>query len=171
MQRLVTQTRHTDVCQLGLSPRGALALVKCAQSRAMIEGRDYVLPEDVQQVFVAVAGHRIIGRTENHGDQLAAQVAVMLPFMVYLPIWLMLVLLLCTAWKLRVLRGFWAQPSWLFKGVVLALGLLALGISGLSPLSLDTMSSLLLLAFTLITSMDPQDFIGLKPRTMMNLPS
>ncbi len=74
VQRLVAQTRHTDVCQLGLSPRGALALVKCAQSRAMIEGRDYVLPEDVQQVFVAVAGHRIIGRTENHGDQLAGHI-------------------------------------------------------------------------------------------------
>ncbi len=78
---------------------------------------------------------------------LAAQVAVMLPFMAYLPIWLMLVLLICTAWRLRVLRGFWVQPSWLFKGAILALGLLALGISGLSPLSLDTMSSLLLLAF------------------------
>jgi len=74
VQRLVAQTRHTDVCQLGLSPRGALALVKCAQSWAMIEGRDYVLPEDVQQVFVAVAGHRIIGRTESHGDQLAGHI-------------------------------------------------------------------------------------------------
>ncbi len=74
VQRLVAQTRHTDVCQLGLSPRGALALVKCAQSWAMTEGRDYVLPEDVQQVFVAVAGHRIIGRTESHGDQLAGHI-------------------------------------------------------------------------------------------------
>lgn len=74
VQRLVAETRRTDTCQLGLSPRGALALVKCAQSRAMIEGRDYVLPEDVQQVFVAVAGHRIIGRSERHGDQLARQI-------------------------------------------------------------------------------------------------
>ena len=40
----------------------------------MIEGRDYVLPEDVQAVFVAVAGHRIIGRSESHGDQLARQI-------------------------------------------------------------------------------------------------
>ncbi len=74
VQRLVAQTRHTDVCQLGLSPRGALALVKSAQSWAMIEGRDYVLPEDVQAVFVAVAGHRIIGRSERHGDQLARHI-------------------------------------------------------------------------------------------------
>lgn len=74
VQRLVAQTRHIDVCQLGLSPRGALGLVKCAQSWAMIEGRDYVLPEDVQAVFVAVSGHRIIGRTESHGNQLARQI-------------------------------------------------------------------------------------------------
>lgn len=74
VQRLVAKTRHTDVCQLGLSPRGALALVKCSQSWALIEGRDYVLPEDVQQVFIAVAGHRIIGRSESHGDQLARHI-------------------------------------------------------------------------------------------------
>lgn len=74
VQRLVAQTRLTDVCNLGLSPRGALALVKSAQSWAMIQGRDYVLPEDVQAVFVAVAGHRIIGRSESHGDQLARHI-------------------------------------------------------------------------------------------------
>ncbi len=74
IQRLVAQTRHPDICHLGLSPRGALALVKSAQSWAMIEGRDYVIPEDVQAVFIAVAGHRIVGRVESHGDQLARQI-------------------------------------------------------------------------------------------------
>ena len=78
---------------------------------------------------------------------LAAQIAVMLPFMAYLPRWLMLVLLLCTAWRLRVLRGHWEPPSWWFKGVVLLIGILVLAMSGLDPWSLDTMSSLLLLAF------------------------
>ncbi len=78
---------------------------------------------------------------------LVAQVMVMLPFMAYLPTWLMLVLLACTAWRLRVLRGHWAQPSWIFKGAVIVLGLAALGASGIDPLSLDTASSLLLLAF------------------------
>ncbi len=78
---------------------------------------------------------------------LVAQVAVMLPFMAYLPIWLMLVLLVCTAWRLRVIRGHWVQPTWLFKGGIIVLGLIAVAISDLNPLSLDTMSSLLLLAF------------------------
>ncbi len=74
VQRLVAQTRHPDICQLGLSPRGALALVRSARSWAMIEGRDYVIPEDVQAVFIAVAGHRILGRVESHGEQLAQQI-------------------------------------------------------------------------------------------------
>lgn len=74
VQRLVAETRRPDICQLGLSPRGALALTNSAQSWALLEGRDYVLPEDVQAVFVAVAGHRLIGSREHHGEQLARHI-------------------------------------------------------------------------------------------------
>jgi len=74
VQRLVAQTRERDLCLLGLSPRGALALVHSAQSWALIQGRDHVLPEDVQAVFVAVAGHRLVGRKETQGDQLARHI-------------------------------------------------------------------------------------------------
>ncbi len=74
VQRLVAQTREQDLVLLGLSPRGSLALVRSAQSWALIQGRDHVLPEDVQAVFVAVAGHRIVGRRETQGDQLARQI-------------------------------------------------------------------------------------------------
>ncbi len=74
VQRLIAYTRQTDVCHLGLSPRGALALVKSAQAWALLQARGHVLPEDVQAVFVAVAGHRIIGRQEAQGDQLARQI-------------------------------------------------------------------------------------------------
>ena len=74
VQRLVAQTREQDLVLLGLSPRGSLALVRSAQSWALIQGRDHVLPEDVQAVFVAFAGHRIVGRRETQGDQLARQI-------------------------------------------------------------------------------------------------
>jgi MoxR-like ATPase len=74
VQRLVAQTREQDLVLLGLSPRGSLALVRSAQSWALIQGRDHVLPEDVQAVFVAVAGHRIVGRRETQGDQLARHI-------------------------------------------------------------------------------------------------
>lgn len=74
VQRLIACTRKTEVCHLGLSPRGALALVKSAQAWALLQGRAHVLPEDVQAVFVAVAGHRIIGRQDAQGEQLARQI-------------------------------------------------------------------------------------------------
>ncbi|WML89611.1 MoxR family ATPase [Thiothrix lacustris] len=74
VQRLIAYTRQTEVCHLGLSPRGALALVKSAQAWALLQARGHVLPEDVQAVFVAVAGHRIIGRQESQGEQLARQI-------------------------------------------------------------------------------------------------
>lgn len=74
VQRLIAQTRQDDLCQLGLSPRGAIALVKSAKCWALIQGRDHTLPEDVQAVFVAAVGHRIIGKTETQGDQLARHI-------------------------------------------------------------------------------------------------
>ncbi len=74
VQRLVAQTRQDDLCHLGLSPRGALALMKSAQCWALVQGRNHVLPEDVQAVFIAVVGHRIIGKKETQGDQLARHI-------------------------------------------------------------------------------------------------
>ena len=74
VQRLIAQTREDNLCHLGLSPRGAIALVKSAKSWALIQGRDHVLPEDLQAVFVAAVGHRIIGKTETQGDQLARHI-------------------------------------------------------------------------------------------------
>ena len=46
--------------QLGVSPRGALAVCRMSKSRAFMYGRDYVLPEDVQAVFADVCAHRLI---------------------------------------------------------------------------------------------------------------
>ena len=74
VQRLIAQTRQDDLCQLGLSPRGAIALLKSAKCWALIQGRDHVLPEDVQAVFVAAVGHRIVGKAETQGDQLARHI-------------------------------------------------------------------------------------------------
>lgn len=74
VQRLIAQTREDDLCHLGLSPRGAIALVQSAKCWALIQGREHVLPEDIQAVFVAAVGHRIIGKTETQGDQLARHI-------------------------------------------------------------------------------------------------
>jgi len=61
---LVRATRgHPDVV-LGASPRGSLALMRCAQALAAIRGRDYVTPDDVKQVSRAALGHRLIARPD-----------------------------------------------------------------------------------------------------------
>ncbi len=59
LQRLVAFTRQDDDIGVGLSPRAVLALLHAARSWAVMEGRDYVIPEDVQHVFPAVGGHRL----------------------------------------------------------------------------------------------------------------
>ncbi|HET8729935.1 MAG TPA: MoxR family ATPase [Moraxellaceae bacterium] len=67
LQRLVGHTRTAPGFQHGLSPRGALALMRAAQSWAFVSGRDHVQPEDVQAVLPSVAEHRLRGGMEDHG--------------------------------------------------------------------------------------------------------
>ncbi|MCZ7564880.1 MAG: MoxR family ATPase [Burkholderiales bacterium] len=59
VQALVEYTRRSPDFVNGLSPRAALALVACARAWALVEGRDRVIPEDVQAVLSGVAGHRL----------------------------------------------------------------------------------------------------------------
>jgi len=57
---LVERTRqHPDVA-LGVSPRGARALLKCAQVRAALRGRDYVLPDDIKAMVKPALAHRVL---------------------------------------------------------------------------------------------------------------
>lgn len=53
-------TRQNPLIELGVSPRGSIALAGMSKARAYISGRTYVTPEDVQSIFKDVAGHRII---------------------------------------------------------------------------------------------------------------
>lgn len=57
---LVEKTRENSYIQLGLSPRGALALCRTAKACAYMQGRDYVIPEDVSEIFSCVGAHRLI---------------------------------------------------------------------------------------------------------------
>jgi MoxR-like ATPase len=62
---LVQSTRSHNELALGVSPRGSLALYRSAQARAAIQGRDYVLPDDVQVMAPLVMPHRCIVRPES----------------------------------------------------------------------------------------------------------
>ena len=57
---LVTATREHQNVYLGVSPRGSLALFRTAQARALLEGRDYVIPDDVKRLLRAALSHRLI---------------------------------------------------------------------------------------------------------------
>ncbi|MEQ1515805.1 MAG: MoxR family ATPase [Usitatibacteraceae bacterium] len=66
VQALVLHTRDSAHFEMGLSPRAGLALLRAAQSWALMSGRNQVLPEDVQTVAPAVVGHRL--RAVSTGD-------------------------------------------------------------------------------------------------------
>jgi MoxR-like ATPase len=59
LQALLSYTRTSSRYAAGLSPRAGLALKQCAQAWAMMQGRDFAVPEDVQAVLPGVAGHRL----------------------------------------------------------------------------------------------------------------
>jgi MoxR-like ATPase len=64
---IVEATRHHASIHLGVSPRGSLALYRTSQARALIKGRDYVLPDDVKELVVPVLSHRMIVSLNHNG--------------------------------------------------------------------------------------------------------
>jgi len=64
MVDLVTATRRNGRVLVGASPRGTLALMKLSRGRAALQGRDFVIPEDVKAVAVPALSHRISLRPE-----------------------------------------------------------------------------------------------------------
>jgi MoxR-like ATPase len=65
VQALLDFTRRPGEFRQGLSPRAGVALVRAGQAWALIDGRDFVLPEDVQAILPAVAAHRLTGPRED----------------------------------------------------------------------------------------------------------
>ena len=61
---LSVATREHSYIELGLSPRGSIACAKMAKAWAYLKGRNYVLPEDVVDIFLDVAKHRIVLNTK-----------------------------------------------------------------------------------------------------------
>ena len=70
VQRLVQHTRELPGLEYGVSPRGALALLQGARAWALMDGRHYVIPEDVQAVFAQIIGHRL--HSYSSGEPVAA---------------------------------------------------------------------------------------------------
>ncbi|AXI83496.1 ATPase AAA [Xylella taiwanensis] len=65
VQALLLRSRQQTGVRVGLSPRAGIALLRAAKAYALLSGREYVLPEDIQALFVAVAGHRLVPEAET----------------------------------------------------------------------------------------------------------
>jgi MoxR-like ATPase len=84
MVDLVTATRGHGQVQVGASPRGTLALLKLARCRAVLDGRDFVSPDDVKAIAVPALGHRLTLRPELwvrriSGDDIVREVLEAVP--------------------------------------------------------------------------------------------
>lgn len=62
--RLCEETRVHPFVELGISPRGVIALIRMAKANALVEQRNYVVPEDVQSVYLDVCVHRLVLRPQ-----------------------------------------------------------------------------------------------------------
>lgn len=75
MMSIVELTRAHETLSLGVSPRGAQALYRATQALALIEGRDYALPDDIKRLVVPVFAHRVVINTRVALAQRTSDVA------------------------------------------------------------------------------------------------
>ncbi|OPJ62128.1 AAA family ATPase [Clostridium oryzae] len=61
---IIEETRRNESIDIGSSPRGSIALLKCSKALAAYEGRDYVIPEDIKKMAIPTLRHRIILKPE-----------------------------------------------------------------------------------------------------------
>ncbi len=76
IQALIAATRAHAGVQVGLSPRASLALIQCARAHALIRQQDFCLPDNVKQVFAALASHRLQPLPESglSSDDIVAEI-------------------------------------------------------------------------------------------------
>lgn len=80
VQALLARSRQHTGVRVGLSPRAGLALLRAAKAHALLLGRGHVVPEDVQTLFIAVAGHRLVPEAEaSSGPALARAILQTVP--------------------------------------------------------------------------------------------
>ena len=71
--RLCEATRNHPLIELGISPRGVSALVKMSRANAILRERNYVIPEDIQNVFLDVCAHRMVLGPQAQVDGITAR--------------------------------------------------------------------------------------------------
>ncbi len=72
--KLIDATRHHEKISRGASPRATLSVVAVAKALAQLQGRDYVVPKDVQEAFLKTVGHRLLLTTQAENSGITAEV-------------------------------------------------------------------------------------------------
>jgi MoxR-like ATPase len=68
VMEIVEATRSSGLVELGISTRGAMMLHRAARAYALVQGREYCLPDDIKRLVVPVAGHRIVPTGQHDGS-------------------------------------------------------------------------------------------------------
>lgn len=77
--KIVAGTRNHEATALGVSPRGAMAWIGAAKARALIDGRDYILPDDLKALAGAVLTHRIFLKGGGDAGEVVSEVLDAVP--------------------------------------------------------------------------------------------
>lgn len=78
LQDVVDATRKHDAIQVGVSPRGALSLLRGAKAMAVLHGRDYAVPDDFKSLFLPAFAHRLVSKSYLHDGHTTSTEQVML---------------------------------------------------------------------------------------------
>ncbi|WP_255369384.1 AAA family ATPase [Luteibacter sp. UNCMF366Tsu5.1] len=79
LQALLAASRKHGEVRVGLSPRAGLALLSASRAWALLSGRDYVIPEDLQTVFVPAAAHRLVPARGSQREAIARAILAETP--------------------------------------------------------------------------------------------
>jgi MoxR-like ATPase len=79
-------TRRSQELTVGLSPRGSLALMQAVRAKAMLDGRDYVVPDDVKSLATAVCAHRLLTKALTHDGSAAAAESIFVKILKTVPV-------------------------------------------------------------------------------------
>jgi len=84
---VVSETRRSPLLSLGVSPRGAISWYRAAQAHALVDGRDFCVPDDIKQLALSALAHRVVlasaheslGRTRDEAERVVAEILERVP--------------------------------------------------------------------------------------------
>jgi MoxR-like ATPase len=86
MQDIVEATRKHDLFEVGVSPRGALALLRAARASALLQGRNYCVPDDFKLLAPSVCAHRVVSKSYLRDGHSASNDQIMLEILEKIPV-------------------------------------------------------------------------------------